>query len=411
MNKGGCVAIPQFDHLSLVAADAERSLDGLVHSLQRGTAGMSQGALHSRDLSSALSTMGLDAAAGLVDDVGRQMTLGQPSVLDVAQDLIPLIAQAVKDIQLGHVPESDAQVETWGPWSSKLQVLVSRDAVPLNNFEAVVPKASSAPLPAPDPEPVASAAIWTAPASDDVPSASVVTEADPGFRALRMHGLNLIQNARIVNQRDDERTVRQMDALLSELQDWSLRVGQQPLSRLFSQASSAVADVWLDAVVLDRLEPLRALSLRATQIQAQSRSLIIYVEWLGLSLSDEEYQQIGRCLRVVCGQIKRIDQGYRLVFPSSLTRMRVIPFILKGQRYAVGGAQFLQFQADTNEAGAAGSLILRSGLDSKSLQVDRVLPAENMNLFELPQGIDRPEWLSGVALDGAGETYFCVTPQ
>lgn len=403
--------MPKFDHLSLVAADAERSLDGLAHSLMRGTAGMSQGALHSRDLSSALSTLGLDAAAGLVDDVGRQMTLGQPSVLDVAQGLIPLIALAVKDIQLGHVPESDPQVETWGPWSSRLQELVSRDAAPLKNFEAVVPKPSSASLPRSDLESMGAPVTGTVPSARNLPAKSIVSESDPGFRALRMQGLNLIQNARIINQRDDERTVRQMDALLSELQDWSLRVGQQPLSRLFPQAAPDGDDVWLDGSLLDRLEPLRAWGLRAARTQAQSRSLIIYVEWHGLSLSDEEYQRMGHCMRAISGQAKRTEQGYRLVFPSSLTRMRVIPFILKGQRYVVGGAQFVQFQPDTAETGAAGSLILRSGVDSKSLQVDRVLPAENMNLFELPRGIERPEWLSGVALDGAGETYFCVAPQ
>lgn len=405
------MAIPKFDHLSLVAADAERSLDGLAHSLQRGTVGMSQGALHSRDLSGALATLGLDAAAGLVEDVGRQMTLGQPSVLDVAQGLIPLIAQAVKDIQLGHVPETDVQVQTWAPWTSRLQVLVSRDAAPLKSFEAVVPKSSTPPAPASTPLPAQAVASTTdLPASHDS-SEHVVGESDPGFRALRMHGLNLIQNVRIVNQRDDERTVRQMDALLSELQDWSLRVGQQPLSRLFPQAASAVDDVWLDSHVLDQLEPLRACSSSASRIQAQSRSLTIYLEWHGLSLPDETYQQIGRTLRGVFGQIKRVENGYRLVFPCSLTRMRVVPFMLKEQRYAVCGAQFIQFQPDTEETGAAGSLILRSGVDSKSLQVDRVLPAENMNLFELPPGIERPAWLSAVALDGAGETYFCVTPQ
>lgn len=408
------MATAKFDHLSLVAADAERSLDGLAHSLQRGTAGMSQGALHSRDLSGALSTLGLDAAAGLVDDVGRQMTLGQPSVLDVAQGLIPLIAQAVKDIQLGHVPESDVQEETWGPWSSRLQVLVTRDAAPLKSFEAVVPKqAPAVPQPAALDAPLDATelAVPHAPPPLPLQPQTTVSASDPGWRALRMQGLNLIQNARIVNQQDDERTVRQMDALLSELQDWSLRVGQRPLSDLFPQAAQDMTDVWLDAFLLERLEPLRAWGQRATRIQAQSRSLIIHVELQGLALPDDEYQQAGRCLRSVSGQIRRTEQGYRLALPCSLTRMRVVPFILKGQRYAVGFAQFIQFQPDTAEAGAAGSLILRSGVDSKSLQVDRILPAENMNLFELPEGIERPDWLSGVALDGAGDIYFCVTPQ
>ncbi len=403
------MSTPKFEHFSLVAADAERSLDGLAHSLRRGPAGMTQGALHSRDLSGALSTLGLDTAAGLVDDVARQMTLGQPSVLDVAQGLLPLIAQAVKDIQLGHVPESDEQLETWGPWSSRLQVVVSRDAVPLRNFEAVVPKAQPETVSFSVPSDALDASAGSP--VPGAPVAQVVGASDPGFQALRKQGLNLIQSARIVNQRDDERTVRQVDALLSELQDWSLRVGQLPLSNLFPQFSHELIDVWLDADVLDCLEPLRVIGARSVKVQAQSRSLIIYLDLQDLSLSDLEYQQMGHCMLSVSGQIKRLEHGCRLVFPCSLTRMRAVPFILKEQRYVVGGAQFIQFQPDTQDAGAAGSLILRAGVDNKSLQVDRVLPAENMNLFELPVGIERPDWLSGVALDGTGEIYFCVSPQ
>jgi hypothetical protein len=87
MKTGGHVSTSRFDHLSLVMADAERSLEGLKHSLQGGSDDMTQGALHCRDLSGALSILGLDTAAGLVDDVARQMTLCQPSVIDVANEL------------------------------------------------------------------------------------------------------------------------------------------------------------------------------------------------------------------------------------------------------------------------------------------------------------------------------------
>jgi hypothetical protein len=200
------VSTNRFDHLSLVMADAERSLEGLRHSLQGGSDDMMQGALHCRDLSGALSILGLDTAASLIDDVARQMTLGQPSVIDVAHGLLPVAAQVIKDIQLGQVPNSEEQLKTWEPWLARLQVLVTRDSASLSNFEAVMPKAVGAQL---------------------------VGAADPGFRSLRLKGLSLIQNARIVNQRDDERTVRQMDAMLSELQDWSLLVGQVPLAQLF----------------------------------------------------------------------------------------------------------------------------------------------------------------------------------
>jgi hypothetical protein len=373
------VSTNRFDHLSLVIGDAERSLEGLKYSLQEGSDDMMQGALHCRDLSGALSILGLDTAAGLVDDVARQMTLGQPSVIDVAHQLLPIIGQAIKDIQMGQVPNADEQLKVLEPWVARLQVLVSRDSASLTHFEAVMPKAVGAQL---------------------------VGAADPGFKALRLKGLSLIQNARIVNQRDDERTVRQMDALLSELQDWSLRVGQVPLAQLFPLSAHELVDIWLDATLLEQLDPLRDFGAKAESIKAQSRSLTIYMDWVAPSLSNEDYEQIGQCLQKVTGHIKRTPEGFRLVFPCSLTRMRMMPFIRSNQRYVASASQFVQFQPDSQDAGFSGTLMLRLGMANHYLQVDRMLPAENMNVFDVPEGVERPDGVCGVALDGTGEIYY-----
>ena len=369
----------RFDHLSLVIGDAERSLEGLKYSLQEGSDDMMQGALHCRDLSGALSILGLDTAAGLVDDVARQMTLGQPSVIDVAHQLLPVIGQAIKDIQMGQVPNADEQLKVLEPWVARLQVLVSRDSASLTHFDAVMPKAVGAQL---------------------------VGAADPGFKALRLKGLSLIQNARIVNQRDDERTVRQMDALLSELQDWSLRVGQVPLAQLFPLSAHELVDIWLDATLLEKLDPLRDFGAKAESIKAQSRSLTIFMDWVAPSLSNEDYEQIGQCLQKVTGHVKRTPEGFRLVFPCSLTRMRMMPFIRSNQRYVASASQFVQFQPDSQDAGFSGTLMLRLGMANHYLQADRMLPAENMNVFDVPEGVERPDGVCGVALDGTGEIYY-----
>jgi hypothetical protein len=48
-----------------------------------------------------------------------------------------------------------------------------------------------------------------------------------------------------------------------------------------------------------------------------------------------------------------------------------------------------------------------TGLASRILQVERVLPAQNMNIFEVPPDIPKPMGVSGVALDAMGEIYYC----
>jgi hypothetical protein len=288
----------------------------------------------------------------------------------------------LKDIQLGQILEPDEQLKVFGPWASRLQVLVSRDTASLSSFEAVAPKSAQVQL---------------------------LGHGDPGFKAMRMKGLSLIQNARIVNQRDDERTVVQIDALLSELQDWTLRVGQVPLSQLFPLSAQAMQDVWLDSTLLDLLDPLREWGAQAGSIQAQSRSLTIYMDWLGLNLSNEDFQKLGQCMAAVAGHAKRLADGYRLVFPCSLSRMRMTPYVQNGVRYAVGAGQFIQFDPHADGTGFAGLLTLCSGLANQTLQVERVLPAQNMNIFAVPADIPKPDGVSGVALDAMGEIYFCLS--
>jgi hypothetical protein len=168
-------------------------------------------------------------------------------------------------------------------------------------------------------------------------------------------------------------------------------------------------EVWLDSSLLDLLDPLRELGAQAGSIQAQSRSLTIYMDWLGLNLSNEEFQKLGHCMAAVAGHVKRLADGYRLVFPCSLSRMRMTPYVQNGVRYAVGAGQFIQFDPHADGTGFAGLLTLCSGLANQTLQVERVLPAQNMNIFAVPPDIPKPEGVSGVALDAMGEIYFCLS--
>jgi hypothetical protein len=201
-----------------------------------------------------------------------------------------------------------------------------------------------------------------------------------------------------------------MDALLSELQDWALRLGQRALSSIYPRFRDTIKDVWVDAQQLEQLQSLQTYADRATQIVAQSRSLTVFLDWHGLELTELEVQNVAALMVDMRGQVRKMEGGYRLVFPGSLARMRVIPFMLKGQRYAVGAAQYVQFEPMTIENDGAGKILLRSGNVTKSLAVDRVLAAENVNISAIPDIIERPQWLAGVTVDNHGEVYLCVAP-
>lgn len=395
--------MPINDRAHILAADAQRSLEGLSNSLSKGSQGMAQGALHSRDLAVALSQVGLDPVSSIVDDVARQLTLGQPSVLVMAASIVPMIEKALADVRMGQVPDSEALQEAWLPWTRKMQEAVVRDVRPLQEFQAIVPKVEEIHL---QPQ-----AKIPAPAESIAPSeCEALDPNDPGVWAIRIQGLRLIQQARIANQQDDERSVLQMDALLSELQDWALRLGQRALSSIYPRFRDTIKDIWVDAQQLEYLQSLQIYADRATQIVGQSRSLTVFLDWHGLDLTELEVQNVAALMGNMRGQVRKMEGGYRLVFPGSLARMRVIPFMLKGQRYAVGAAQYVQFEPMTVESEGAGKLLLRSGNVTKSLAVDRVLAAENVNISAIPDIIERPQWLAGVTVDNHGEVYLCVAP-
>jgi hypothetical protein len=90
--------------------------------------------------------------------------------------------------------------------------------------------------------------------------------------------------------------------------------------------------------------------------------------------------------------------------------MRVMPFLLKGQLYAVAAAQFVQFNPTDSGPEGSGKIVLRAGQISKSLEVDRFLPGENANVSPVPDAIDHPQWLAGVIVSHHGEVCLCVAP-
>jgi hypothetical protein len=318
---------------------------------------------------------------------------------DLALKWIPLIDQSLSELVSSPLPDAQRLQEQWltlaRQWHGSLNSKQAEHASPNPPVFSV----SSTPQASPD----LGALVSTQP--EAVHSWPRAWSAD-----LRIQSLRLIQQARTCNAQDDERSVRQIDAILSELQDWTLRLGQHHLSNLYPQFRHQIHDVWLDQSQLDLLTRVQDYAKRASKIEAQSRSLTVFMDWHGLILNPSEWDQVGQVLADMRGQVRETEVGYRLVFPSSLNRMRVVPFMLKGQRYAVAASQYLDFEPMDSPTEGAGKIMMRSGNVTKALAVDCVLTAQNANVTPIPDLIERPEWLVGVFDGHQGEVYSCVVP-
>jgi hypothetical protein len=355
---------------------------------------MAEGGMHARDLAVALTQVGFDPIACTVDELARQLALGQPEAMDKAMQWVPLIEEVLIDLERGHRPEPEALQERWSVLTRQVQSVVQ------TGVQAGVPSRAEA----------RSTPAHSSSSHSDLGGLDPMPAMGATLPATRSHGLRLMQQARIANAQDDDRSVRRIDTLLSELQDWSLRLGQRPVATLYPDFTHALQEVWVDPDQWDRLFSLQTYAKRASKIAAQSRSLTVFMEWHGLILNETEFEEVAQVMTHMRGQVRETPEGYKLVFPTSLARMRVIPFVLNKQRYAVAAAQYVQFEAAQQAPEGAGKVLLRAGRVTKALTVDQVLAAENANITPIPEVIDRPDWLVGVIVSQEAEVCLCVVP-
>lgn len=372
------------DHLTLLISDAERALHGLQHSLTaQGAQGMPQAALHALDLSNALTSVGLQSQADLLQSVSQELSLGQPAAVEVATELLPLITQTLTQLQSGQPLPPQETVLT--QWNQRLSAQSQQDTPPAGTTSSL------------------------AGASTKLPGlgsgASLSLEPTSGG-LLRQHGLDLLQHARVLNLQAGERDIRMIDALLSELQDRACRFDQIPLRHLYSLAHHQTDDAWVDQDILRLLQQLQPWALQARRIQVNCRSLVLFIDWIDLTLHEEGELKLGQVVRTAGGRVDTIPNGYRLCLPTSLNRMRMQAFEMGGRRFAVSSAQCLTPAPLGYPVDRQPTLELVQGFHHLTLQVDRLLHHEHMNIFLIPPGVPRPEGVESIALDGKGQVYL-----
>lgn len=403
------------DYLSLFVADINRSFDGLVLSIEREQPAMSQAALHARDLADALGSVGLLQLSAITADVARQLSMEQPSVLPLTQQLIELLKKALQ------VLESTDDVVIIPDQIDEIQKLASKmlDLTHVVSTSKDVFGLVASPV---EPE------VWdagqnvsTIAKSDVAPTGIAANNNDVSsvWLAQRRHALNTVQ--RIRRLVFEQAPQKEIDALLGEHQDALLEHGQLNLANYFDGIAGSVdaALVFADEEVLNVLVTVLSILPKASELIASKQAQTLFIDLKNVSPSQLELEHAGKMVAGLSGRLEFVDSAIRLIVPSSLKRMRVIPFVRGSDQFVVSWAQLVSVGNVANTFGTADALggaegcpreiTLLSGNQTFTLYAEELLPVANMNIFALPSALTGPEWLRGVALDNASQPYSWIS--
>ncbi|QWE19965.1 hypothetical protein [Polynucleobacter sp. AP-Kolm-20A-A1] len=421
------------DYLSLFIADINRAYEGMAWSIETNPPALTQAGLHARDLADALGSVGLSQLSALTDDVSRQLSLEQSSVLPIAQNLVELLKRAlfaleqsddmvmsaahVEEIQrlstdmlalLGGAsfqsPQMQSMVDEWG---MPEQQAATESEAPAADIEATTSTQTSDPA-------LTSSSLNSAVIDprEFVPAASVIAQ--------RRMGLNLVQRIRQMLSAQNLPANKPIDFLLSEHQDALSALGQLTLANALTDlATEMVVDgVFADADVVDTLVSAISVLPKAQRLVANKQALTLFVDLYGVQLDQANLQLAGEIIAKAQGRIGQEHDRLRITMPASLKRMRFLPFKRGSDYYVVSWAQLLsisnldgQFAASDALGSAVGCdkvLRLSSGCTHEVLHANEVFPIVNMNSFALPSVLSGPYWMKGIALDDASSPYSWV---
>ena len=400
------------DYLALFIVDINRSFEGLVASLEQDPPSMQQAALHARDLADALGSVGLAQISALTSDISGQLGLENPSILPVAKGFIGLLEKALLALESGNpnapLPQ---QIAVIGEISSAMSQLMSQKVEPAPvDFNAALVAEHNAESPDTRPE-VSRIAL------DPRQAPSHELEA---LYPQRRNGLNIVQRVREMIYRAGITDSTEMDFLLAEHQDALAGLGQVGLAGALKDLSNHIeADgVFADQEILDTLGAAMCLLSPGFSIHATKQALSLFIDIRGAESSPRQIDQAGEILRKIMGRIDQTGDHVRMMVPSSLKRIRMIPFKRAEKFYAVSWVQLLSISGMDPHIGATDILgsaadsqkIMRlcSGVGLHTLYASEIYPVINMNAFSLPKLLSGPPWMRGVALDGASRPYTWV---
>jgi hypothetical protein len=374
---------------------------------------MQQAALHARDLADALGSVGLAQISALTSDISGQLGLENPAILPVAKGFIELLKKALLALESGNpnapLPQQIAVICEISAAMSDLmsQRMDASSADQRSSFSAnqaqldAVSHQSQAPT-----------------------IASEVRQAlSPDFELLfpqRRNGLNIVQRVREMVNHSDVANSTEMDFLLAEHQDALTSLGQVSFKGALQGLSQDIeADgVYADQEILETLAEAMRLLPPGFSMHASKQALSLFIDIRGVQTNSRQMDLAGGILRRIMGRIDQTNEYVRIILPSSLKRIRMIPFKRADKFYAVSWVQLLSISGIDSPTGSVDVLggvadaqkmmRLCAGVEIHTLHASEIYPVINMNTFLLPGVLTGPHWMKGVALDGASKPYTWV---
>ncbi len=402
------------DYLALFIVDINRSFEGLTLALEQDPPAMQQGALHARDLADALGSVGLAQISALTSDISGQLGMESPSILPIAKTFTGLMKKALLELEASDsntpLPQQIAMI---AEISASMSELMGQTPPTPMLYENVMDQVLGD----------------TREQDAEIKPREVATRVEPSTAwdpeqlfAQRRSGLNIVQRVREMVHQSGTKQSAEMDFLLAEHQDALSTLGQIEFKEALSHLSSQIQGdgVYADREILETLASALRLIPKGYSIQVSKQALSLFIDIRGAQASMDQIDEAGAILTSIMGRIDQTNDYLRMVLPSSLKRMRMIPFKRGDRTYAVSWVQLLSisnFNLERTTPDLLGPLMdstkmmrLCSGVQIHALYASEIYPVINMNTFLLPRLLKGPAWMKGVALDGASRpfTWVCL---
>ena len=399
------------DYLALFIVDINRSFEGLTLALEQDPPAMQQAALHARDLADALGSVGLAQISALTSDISGQLGMESPSILPIAKTFTGLMKKALLELEASDsntpLPQQIAMI---AEISASMSELMGQTPPTPMLYENVIDQV-----------------LGDAREDAEIKSREVATRVEPSTAwdpeqlfAQRRSGLNIVQRVREMVHQSGAKQSAEMDFLLAEHQDALSTLGQIEFKEALSHLSNQIQGdgVYADREILETLASALRLIPKGYSIQVSKQALSLFIDIRGAQASLDQIDEAGAILTSIMGRIDQTNDYLRMVLPSSLKRMRMIPFKRGDRTYAVSWVQLLSisnFNLERTTPDLLGPLMdstkmmrLCSGVQIHALYASEIYPVINMNTFLLPRLLKGPAWMKGVALDGASRPFTWV---